>query len=314
MVEDWANRYENQAVKFDKVAVLMGGRSSEREVSLKTGEAVLAALRNRGYTAVGIDAIGSVWEKLADEQPDAVFLALHGRYGEDGTIQGLLELMDIPYTGSGVMASSVAMDKIMTKALFRQAGIPVADDYPADGPVGKFPVIVKPSREGSTIGVTVVDSEPKLKAAVAEAHRYDDYVLVEEFVEGRLLTIAVVGADPKPMPIVEVIAGSGFYDYESKYTPGMTEYVCPAQLEVAITTELQQQAVAAHRCVECADISRVDFILEPSGRYVCLEVNTMPGLTETSLVPKSAAAAGIPFEDLVETILKGASLKQKPKG
>ena len=314
MVEDRAGRYVNKAVVFDKVAVLMGGRSSEREISLKTGEAVLSALRKLGYLAVGIDAEGPVWNKLLDENPDVVFLTLHGRYGEDGTIQGLLELMDIPYTGSGVMASAVAMDKIMTKALFRQAGIPVADDYPVDSLVSKFPVIVKPSREGSTIGVTVVDSEAKLKEAVDEALRYDDHVLIEEFVEGRLLTIAVVGATPRAMPIVEVIASGGFYDYESKYTPGMTEYVCPADLDIALTEELQSQAVAAHECVECADISRVDFILEPGGRYVCLEVNTMPGLTETSLVPKAAAAAGMSFESLVEIVLKGASLKQKPKG
>lgn len=313
MVDDRAIRYAAQPVKLNKIGVLLGGRSAEREVSLKTGEAVFRALSARGYDAVKIDAAGSVWEKLAEARPDAVFVALHGRYGEDGTIQGLLELMDIPYTGSGVMASALAMDKIMTKAVFRARGIPVADDYPTTGPVAKYPVIVKPSREGSTIGVTVVNEEAGLAPAVAEAYRYDDLVLVEEFVAGRLLTAAVVGSPPRALPLVEVRAASGFYDYESKYTPGMTEYFCPAELDAGVMTELQEQAVAAHAAIGCADVSRVDFILEPDGRYVCLEVNTMPGLTETSLVPKAAAAAGIAFEDLVETILKGASLKLKPK-
>jgi D-alanine-D-alanine ligase len=313
MVEDRADRYAAAAIDFGKIGVLLGGRSAEREVSLKTGEAVHKALLARGYDAVKIDAAGAVWDKLAELKPDAVFVALHGRYGEDGTIQGLLELMDIPYTGSGVMASALAMDKIMTKAVFRAKGIAVADDYPTTGPVDKFPVIVKPSREGSTIGVSVVNDQDGLAPAVAEAFRYDDLVLVEEFVAGRLLTAAVVGSPPRALPLVEVKAAGGFYDYDSKYTPGMTEYICPAELDAGVTAELQAQALAAHAAVGCADVSRVDFILEPNGRYVCLEVNTMPGLTETSLVPKAAAAAGIQFEDLVETILKGASLKLKPK-
>jgi len=298
---------------FSRIAVLMGGRSAEREVSLKTGEAVLAALKRLKYDSFGIDAEGDVWAKLAQARPDAVFIALHGRYGEDGTIQGLLELMDIPYTGSGVMASAVAMDKIMTKMVFRQVGVPVALDYPVGETVGAFPVIVKPSREGSTIGVTIVSDEAALADAVDEAAKYDDRVLVEEFVNGRLLTVAVVGSDPAALPIVEVVADGGFYDYEAKYTPGKTEYFCPADLPEDITGELQAMAVKAHNAVDCRDISRVDFILGPDGRYVCLEVNTMPGLTETSLVPKSAAAAGITFDSLVETILRGAALKQKPK-
>lgn len=313
MVDDRAGRYAAAPVRLGKIGVLLGGRSAEREVSLKTGEAVYKALTARGYDACKIDAAGPVWKRLDEIRPDAVFIALHGRYGEDGTIQGLLELMDIPYTGSGVMASALAMDKIMTKAVFRSRGIPVADEYPAAGPVAKYPVIVKPSREGSTIGVTVVQEAAGLAPAVAEAYRYDDLVLVEEFVDGRLLTAAVIGSPPRALPLVEVRAAGGFYDYESKYTPGMTEYICPAELEPEITARLQEQAVAAHSAIGCADVSRVDFILEPGGRFVCLEVNTMPGLTETSLVPKAAAAAGIEFEDLVETIMRGASLKLKPK-
>lgn len=297
----------------DKIAVLLGGRSAEREVSLKTGEAVYGALISLGYNAVKIDAARDVWSKLAEEKPAKAFIALHGRYGEDGTVQGLLELMDIPYTGSGVMASAVAIDKIMAKDIFRQRGIPVAADYQVEGPV-TYPVIVKPSREGSTIGVTIVREEAGLNAALKEAARFDDSCLVEEFVEGRLLTIAVIGKPAEAMPIVEVKAHGGFYDYESKYTPGKTDYICPAALDPKTTEKLQAMAVRAHNSLGCEDVSRVDFILQDNGRFICLEVNTMPGLTETSLVPKAAAAAGLPFEELVERILKGAALKLKPRG
>jgi D-alanine-D-alanine ligase len=297
----------------DKIAVLLGGRSAEREVSLKTGEAVYGALISLGYNAVKIDAARDVWSKLAEEKPAKAFIALHGRYGEDGTVQGLLELMDIPYTGSGVTASAVAIDKIMAKDIFRQRGIPVAADYQVEGPV-TYPVIVKPSREGSTIGVTIVREEAGLNAALKEAARFDDSCLVEEFVEGRLLTIAVIGKPAEAMPIVEVKAHGGFYDYESKYTPGKTDYICPAALDPKTTEKLQAMAVRAHNSLGCEDVSRVDFILQDNGRFICLEVNTMPGLTETSLVPKAAAAAGLPFEELVERILKGAALKLKPRG
>lgn len=297
----------------EKIAVLLGGRSAEREVSLKTGEAIYRALQARGHNAVKIDAAGDLWNKLEAEKPDKVFLALHGRYGEDGTVQGLLELMDIPYTGSGVTASAVAIDKKLTKDIFRQRGIPVAEDYQPDGPI-KYPVIVKPSREGSTIGVTIVKDKSGLKEALKEAKRFDDSCIIEEFVEGRLLTIAVIGKPAEALPIVEVRAHGGFYDYRSKYTPGMTDYFCPADLDAKTTKKLQDMAVRAHDALGCEDVSRVDFILEPSGRFVCLEANTMPGMTETSLVPKAAAAAGLPFDKLVARILKGASLKLKPRG
>lgn len=307
------DKYRAKPVSFDKIAVLLGGRSAERDVSLHTGEAVFRALGKLGYRTIKIDAAGDVCGKLKAEKPTVVFLALHGRYGEDGTIQGLLELMDIPYTGSGVMTSALAMDKIMTKTVFRQRGIPVADDYDGEGDI-KYPVIVKPSREGSTIGITIVRKAEALREALAEARRYDDHCLIEEYVEGRLLTVAITGEPPAALPIVEVKTKSGFYDYVAKYTPGLTEYIVPADLPEKVSQDLQDKAVAAHRAVGCDDISRVDFILEPNGRYVCLEVNTMPGLTETSLVPKAAAAAGLSFEALVEKILKGAALKQKPKG
>ena len=298
--------------KFKKVVVLLGGRSAERDVSLKSGQAVLKALVRKGYDAKAVDARGLFWNELKDENTDAVFVILHGRYGEDGTVQGMLELMDIPYTGSGVTASALAMDKILTKAVLRQYGVPVADDFEF-GQTIRYPVIVKPSREGSTIGVTIVSGEEELAAAYEEAARYDDRVLIEEFVEGQLLTVAVIGTPATALPIVEVRAKSGFYDYEAKYTPGQTEYIVPAVLAEDKTSQLQQAALDAHNALGCDDLSRVDFIMEPGGRIVCLEVNTLPGLTETSLVPKAAAAAGLGFEELVEKVLTGAALKQKPK-
>jgi D-alanine-D-alanine ligase len=314
MAPDMSERYTPQAVSFEKVAVLMGGRSAEREVSLKTGAAVLKALKEKGYEAIGIDAEGEVWRKLDESKPTVVFLALHGRYGEDGTVQGLLELMDIPYTGSGVMASALAMDKVTAKAVLNARGIPVPIDYALDGGAASYPVIVKPSREGSTIGITIVKKREELAAAVREALGYDDHVMVEEFVAGRLLTVGVAGNPAEPLPVVEIRAAGGFYDYDAKYLSEQTEYICPAELSVKQTAHLAAMAVAAHDALDCRDISRSDFIMREDGSFVCLEINTMPGMTETSLVPKAAAAAGIPFEDLVEKILRGASLKQKPGG
>lgn len=313
---------------FEKVAVLMGGLSAEREVSLKSGEACLKALVGQGYDAFGVDAGRDVAEVLAKASPDAAFIALHGRYGEDGTIQGVLELLEIPYTGSGVLASALAIDKVMSKKVFRQEGIPVARDVDCDtaefkaganAAVGRIvaelplPVIVKPSREGSTIGVTVVEDANALAPALETALRCDDRVLVEEFVPGALLTVALIGLEPRALPLVEIRAKSGFYDYRSKYTAGMTEYICPAELPADVAGRIQDVSVKAHQALDCRDISRVDVILAPDGRFVVLEINTLPGMTETSLVPKAAEAAGIGFADLADEILAGASLKLKPK-
>lgn len=305
-----------------KVAVLLGGRSAERQVSLATGEAIYGALVRLGHEAVKIDVNGSVCEDLKKVRPDVAFIALHGRYGEDGTIQGLLELLEIPYPGSGVMASAVAIDKVMTKRVWREEGIPVAPDIVVErgeAPTPReiesllgLPVIVKPSREGSTIGVTIVERSDQVSDALDLAFGYDDSVLIEKFVSGLLLTVALIGREPRALPVIEVKAKKGFYDYEAKYTPGMTDYICPAEIGAAATRDVQDVAVAAHRVLGCEDVSRVDLILGQDGASYALEANTIPGMTETSLVPKAAAQAGINFEELVQMILDGARLKLKP--
>lgn len=328
------------------MAVLLGGRSAEREVSLKTGEAVCNVLVKLGYDAHKVDVGSDVCTLLEKARPDAAFIALHGRHGEDGTIQGLLELMEIPYTGSGMLASSLAINKIMSKKIFREAGIPVAPDLVvsradlfgdlkdrvassseismSQGYRQKLnrlldkissslslPVIVKPSQEGSTIGVTIVDGDEILEAALETAFGYDDNVLIEKFIPGKLLTVSLLGKTPDPLPVIEISAKKGFYDYEAKYTPGMTDYIVPAELPARLTGNVQEMAVRAHQALGCEDISRVDLILGDDGGIYVLEVNTIPGMTETSLVPQAAAARGISFEQLVETILEGARLKLK---
>lgn len=312
---------------FKKVAVLMGGVSAEREVSLKTGEAVLDALLKLGYKAKGIDADRKVAKVLLKEAPEAVFIALHGRFGEDGTIQGMLELLEIPYCGSGVLASALAMDKIMSKKIFRQEDIPVAIDIPCCADDFKnnrndviervaknvpLPLIVKPSREGSTIGVTIVKRKEDIGEALDTAFHHDNNVLAEQFIEGKLVTVALIGREPKPLPVIEVVPKSGFYDYEAKYTSGMTEYICPARLPEDISAQLKEIAVQAHNSLDCEDVSRVDMILSDENEVFVLEVNTIPGMTETSLVPKAARAHGLDFPELVDEILSGAYLKLKP--
>lgn len=311
---------------FKKVAVLLGGWSAEREVSLKTGEAIYNALLRLGHEASKIDVDREIYRRLLEEQPDAAFIALHGRYGEDGTMQGLLELLEIPYPGSGVLASALAIDKVMTKKVFREENIPVAPDLvvekkdaqsaamvadEAESRLG-LPVIVKPSREGSTIGVTIIDKKDKMPEALKLALSYDDTVLIEKFILGKLLTVALIGREPQALPIIEIRAKKGFYDYEAKYTAGMTDYICPAEISADLTRDIQKIAVRAHQVLGCEDVSRVDLMLGDDGEVYVLEVNTIPGMTETSLVPKAAAQTGINFENLIKIILEGARLKLKP--
>lgn len=313
---------------FKKVAVLLGGWSAEREVSLKTGEAIYDALVKLGYQASKIDVDRQVFKRLLEDRPDVAFIALHGRYGEDGTIQGLLELLEIPYPGSGVLASALAIDKVMTKKVFREENIPVVPDLilgkkdaqkaailanEAESRLG-LPVIVKPSREGSTIGVTIVDEKDKMPEALKIAFSYDDIVLVEKFIFGKLLTVSLIGREPQALPIIEIRAKKGFYDYEAKYTAGMTDYICPAEISESATKDIQQIAIRAHQVLGCEDVSRVDLMLGDDGKSYVLEVNTIPGMTEISLVPKAAAQAGISFEKLIKIILEGARLKLKPSG
>ena len=296
-----------------KVAVIMGGDSAEREVSLRSGAAVLQALLERGYNAVKVDSATNVAGQLVAQRCEVAFIALHGRHGEDGTIQGLLEIMGIAYTGSGVLASALAIDKEMTKrqvagqVTLADSVLVTADDdcvglWQRCGGVAQ---VVKPVREGSTLGISIARDEAQLQAAIAAAREFDRRVLVEQYIDGREVTVAVVNG--RALPVIEVVAASGFYDYAAKYTAGTTRYLVPAPLDDEVYSALQRDAERSFAALGCRGAARVDFIVAPGGNYF-LEVNTIPGMTATSLLPKAAACEGMNFADLVELILADASL------
>jgi len=299
-----------------RIGVIMGGPSSEREVSLKTGRGVLEALLARGHDAVAVD-----WREgqglpaaLQQERVEVAWIALHGVWGEDGCVQGLLECLRIPYTGSGVMGSAIAMDKVMSKRIFEHVGVPTARWRIVDGGAGEdavravgLPMVVKPSREGSSVGVTIVREAAGVQAALDEARRFHGEVIVEEYVAGQEIQVAIL--DDAVLGDVEVRPAKEFYDYEAKYLRSDTRYLCPAPISDEAHRRAAEIALAAHRALGCSGYSRVDLMIAPDGRAVCLEVNTLPGMTEKSLLPKIAAAAGIDYATLVERILDGASLK-----
>jgi D-alanine-D-alanine ligase len=300
-----------------KVAVLHGGQSSEREVSLKTGAACAEALRSKGYEVALVDVDREVAERLRQVGAQVAFVALHGRYGEDGCVQGLLEAMGLPYTGSGVLASAVGMDKVMSKLLFKGLGLDVADYrvfpparaasiHGADLPFA-FPVVVKPACEGSSVGVTLVKEAAALPAACREAARWKGDLIVERYVKGKEVQVAVL--DGKALGVIEVVPANEFYDYAAKYTAGTTQYFYPARISDGEALRLMDAAERAHRGLGCAGVTRTDFILVPEGTAWILEVNTLPGMTASSLVPKIAAGNGLSFADLCERLLDGASLK-----
>jgi D-alanine-D-alanine ligase len=300
-----------------KVAVLYGGRSAEREVSLATGKACADALRTRGLDVTLVDAGLDLAERLRAMGAEVAFLALHGRFGEDGCAQGLLESMGIPYTGSGVLASAMGMDKVISKLVFRDAGLSLAAYrvFPAaqaagvtvaDLPFG-LPAVVKPACEGSSVGVHVVKEPGQLAPALADAATFKGDVIVEEYVRGQEVNVAVL--DGEALGTVEMVPSREFYDYVAKYTPGSTTYHVPARLAPEATARVSRDAETAYRALRCAGAARVDFIVAPDGTPRILEVNTLPGMTGTSLVPKIAAGRGIPFPELCERLLDGASLK-----
>ncbi|MDO4636617.1 MAG: D-alanine--D-alanine ligase [Lautropia sp.] len=303
-----------------RVVVLMGGYSSERKVSLDSGQNVLKALRDQGVDAEGFDPKERSLGDLEKAGFDRAFIALHGRYGEDGTIQGVLEMIGIPYTGSGVMASAMATDKISTKQMWQAGRLPTPPWEVLLGPhqlaglaerLG-LPLIIKPPHEGSTLGLTRVDSLDRLPAAYERAADIDFPVLAERFVQGRELTVAVIGsgATARALPIVEIRAPNGNYDYHNKYFTNDTRYLCPAPLVPALTEDIAALAEAAYRAVGCDGWGRVDVMLDDATqRPWLLEVNTSPGMTSHSLVPMAARAAGISYEDLVLGLAASASLK-----
>jgi D-alanine-D-alanine ligase len=306
----------NIELKEKKIAVLMGGLSAEREISLRTGRAVLAALQTAGYRVCGIDAGRDLPERLRAEGVEVAFIALHGRYGEDGAVQGLLEILGIPYTGSGVLASAIAMDKVTTKKVLQQHRLstPSFEVFRHGDDLRQFlmrcrnfPLVAKPAREGSTIGISIARNGEELEWGIEEALRHDPVVLIEDFIQGMEVTVGVLDSDP--LPIIQVIPRGGFYDYQAKYTAGQTEYILPAPLPPPLYAELQQAAVAACQAVGCSGAARVDFMVRGQD-FFCLEINTIPGMTETSLLPKAAGHAGISFGELAQRILAGAGLNK----
>ncbi|MFA5489411.1 MAG: D-alanine--D-alanine ligase [Candidimonas sp.] len=305
--------------QFGKVGVLYGGVSAERAVSLMSGKGVCDALRSAGVDAHLFDTGETPWSDLAVQGFERVFIALHGRFGEDGVIQGFLELLGLPYTGSGPMASSLAMDKIMTKKVWLQAGLPTPayavaeseDDLDRVIDAVGLPLVVKPPHEGSTLGITKVAGRDELRAAYRLAARYDEQVLVEQFIAGRELTVAILGKgrSARALPIIEIVAPGGNYDYEHKYISDDTQYICPAHLGEDSTREIQRLAERAYVELGCEGWARADFMLDGENRPWLLEMNTSPGMTSHSLVPMAAKAAGMTYADLCVAILSSASCK-----
>jgi len=328
-----------------RVTVLMGGTSSERDVSLASGIRVAEALRSRGHDVRAVDpargeisldeqralASGVVVQtappsqealrrmarealpKMASTLPragdtDVVFLGLHGGTGEDGTIQAMLDLAAVPYTGSGHLASALAMDKDLSKQLFRQSGVTTADWLMAPADTDEvnarlgFPVIVKPSKQGSTVGLSIVRDPGQLQASIDEASNFDDEVMIEAFIAGRELTVGILGGDA--LPVGEIVPKHEIYDYECKYTPGMADERFPAELTSDETARIQHEARVAFRALKLGGCARIDFRMSQDGRFYCLEANTLPGMTQTSLIPQAAAAAGISFPELCDRIVR----------
>ncbi|MBX3745029.1 MAG: D-alanine--D-alanine ligase [Verrucomicrobiae bacterium] len=297
------------------ICVLLGGPSSEREVSLRSGAAVAGALRSAGFTVTEVDPVGD-WRIPAGTE--VVFLALHGTWGEDGTVQAVLDAQGMAYTGCGADASRVAFDKVLTKRRLQEAGVPTAPfltvtDSRAPWPAGwRPPVVLKPVRQGSSVGLRFVDRENEWPAALAACLEHDTEALVEERIGGREITVGILG--DRALPVVEIRPNEGVYDYRNKYTPGATGYLCPAPFDDGTTQRLQEAALGAFRAVGGRDYGRIDAMVRPGGEPVVLEVNTLPGMTETSLLPKAAAAAGIGFADLCRRMVEFAWRRREEGG
>jgi D-alanine-D-alanine ligase len=304
-----------------RVAVILGGRSTEREVSLRTGENIVAALRQTGHEPFPLDLTDDLALRLREIAPAVAYIALHGRYGEDGCVQGLLELLDIPYVGSGVLASALGMDKLMSRRLFESAGLPCPRYRALDAAevarrgkeeVGRgllnafgLPLVVKPNHQGSAIGVTIVREASALPDTLRDVLAFGATALAEEYIAGKELTVCILGnRPPRALPIIEIVHQKAFYDYEAKYTPGLSDHLIPARITPEAASAVQECAVRAYDTLGCRHFARVDLLLDDrSGQPVVLEVNTLPGMTSTSLVPDAARAVGIEFPDLVEQLI-----------
>ncbi len=298
-------------MKKKRIAVIVGGPSTEAEVSRRTGAAVAAALAAGGYQTETIELVPQqLADTLKEKQIDVVFNALHGRYGEDGVLQGLCEMMGLPYTGPGVMASAVGMNKVMSKCAFQGAGIATAPfayyfasqglDWIAGDIAAQFslPVVIKSSGQGSSIGTVIVRSADGIRPALEEAFRYGQSIIAEAFLDGDEFTVAVM--DDMAFPVIQIVSSTGKYDYYSKYTPGVARHLCPAPISEALTKEMQQLALNVFHLCHCSGVSRVDMMTDAKGKPFVLEINTVPGMTATSLVPDAARAMGMSFEALCE--------------
>lgn len=292
--------------KDKKVAVVMGGISHEKEVSIRTGTGIVAALTERGYQVQPLIVADDALAQIEKARPDVVFIALHGRFGEDGAIQGALEMMHIPYTGSDVCASAVAMNKILTKRIAETLGVhcpghSVAGSSASPTP---YPLIIKPNREGSTVGMHIVRCEAELQSALQDAAAFDATVLLEEFIEGIEVTVGVLCGEV--LPVLEIAPKSGFYDYAAKYTKGATDYILPARIDATLATTVQDWSKRVYDILGCQGVARADFMISKAFEPYFLEINTIPGMTETSLVPKAAAHIGISYADICERVLADA--------
>lgn len=309
-----------QGVDLMKIAVLYGGISGERDVSLSSGKGIIAALKSNGHDVIGIDFNPNKIEEIINLDVDLVFIGLHGKYGEDGRIQGLLDMLEIPYVGSDVLSSALAMDKDKAKQIFHTKRIPIAKSrsfqITAQTDIQKIekkiqtlftpPFVIKPNREGSTLGLTIINDYAQLEEAIHNANASDDVILVEEFIKGTELTVPVLGhiGKEEALPVIEIIPKNEHYDYESKYSVGGSEHIIPARLDEETTKVVQDYAIKAHQALGCKTYSRVDFMLDENNIPIILEVNTLPGMTPTSLFPDAAKAIGITYEEMIETFVK----------
>ena len=302
-----------------KILVLMGGESEEREVSLRSGQAVLQALKVKGYTAIPLDFTRDSLHKVMEIKPDAVFIALHGKKGEDGTVQGFLDLLGIPYTGSGVAASAICMNKILCKKIFAYEQIPTPDFFVLGreflteekddmdlliDTIG-LPMVIKAAGQGSSIGTYIVSDRTAAIEAIKNAREFDNEILAEKFIAGTEITVSILGNEKtQVLPLIEITSVNEFYDYQSKYTPGMCAHIIPARVDAAASDEIARIASRAYKALNCRGFARVDLMIDGEGNPYVLEINTVPGMTEMSLVPDAARAAGMDFAQLVDHIVK----------